>query len=51
MSAFGVPAAAGIPVTQRGVAASVTVVTGRVGDPDGTSVHDWEALARVGGRW
>ena len=48
-SAFGVPAAAGIPVTQRGVAASVTVVTGRLGEPDGTSEHDWEALARVGG--
>ncbi|HEX4434494.1 MAG TPA: uroporphyrinogen-III C-methyltransferase, partial [Acidimicrobiales bacterium] len=48
-SAFGVPAAAGIPVTQRGVAASVTVVTGRVGESDGTSAHDWEALARVGG--
>ena len=48
-SAFGVPAAVGIPVTQRGVAASVTVVTGRVGEPDGTSEHDWEALARVGG--
>ncbi len=48
-SAFGVPASAGIPVTQRGVAASVTVVTGRVGEPDGTSAHDWEALARVGG--
>jgi uroporphyrinogen III methyltransferase/synthase len=48
-SAFGVPAAAGIPVTQRGIAASVTVVTGRVGEPDGTSAHDWEALARVGG--
>jgi len=48
-SAFGVPAAAGIPVTQRGVAASVTVVTGRVGEPDGTGAHDWTALARVGG--
>src|SRR6202020_1710973 len=48
-SAFGVPAAAGIPVTQRGIAASVTVVTGRVGEPDGTSAHDWEALARTGG--
>ena len=42
-SAFGVPAAVGIPVTQRGVAASVTVVTGRVGEPDGTSD------ARLGG--
>ncbi len=48
-SAFGVPAAVGIPVTQRGLAASVTVVTGRVGEPDGTSGPDWEALARVGG--
>jgi len=48
-SAFGVPAAVGIPVTQRGVAASVTVVTGRLGVEDGTSEHDWEALARVGG--
>ncbi len=48
-SAFGVPAAVGIPVTQRGVAASVTVVAGRVGNTDGTSEHDWEALARVGG--
>ena len=37
-SAFGVPAAVGIPVTQRGVAASVTVVTGRVGAEDGTVV-------------
>jgi uroporphyrinogen III methyltransferase/synthase len=48
-SAFGVPAAVGIPVTQRGVAASVTVVTGRVGVEDGTSQHNWDALARVGG--
>jgi uroporphyrinogen III methyltransferase / synthase len=48
-SAFGVPAAVGIPVTQRGLAASVTVVTGRVGEPGGTSGPDWEALARVGG--
>lgn len=48
-SAFGVPAAAGIPVTQRGLAASVTVVTGRVGEPDGTDDHDWAALSRAGG--
>jgi len=31
-SAFGVPGAVGIPVTQRGLASSVTVVTGRVGE-------------------
>ncbi|MEX2625372.1 MAG: uroporphyrinogen-III C-methyltransferase [Ilumatobacteraceae bacterium] len=40
-------AAAGIPVTHRGVAAAVTTVTGhrRQGEPD----VDWRALARVGG--
>jgi uroporphyrinogen III methyltransferase/synthase len=46
-SAFGVPAAVGIPVTQRGLAASVTVVTGSVGDPEGSP--DWDALACAGG--
>ena len=44
-SAFGVPAVAGIPVTQRGLASSVTVVTGRVGDPGGLGA------ARTGTRW
>jgi uroporphyrin-III C-methyltransferase len=46
-SAFAAPAAAGIPVTHRGVAAAVTVVTGhrRAGEPD----VDWHALAKVGG--
>ena len=49
-SAFGVPAVAGIPVTQRGLASSVTVVTGRVGDALGSpGAVDWEALARAGG--
>jgi uroporphyrinogen III methyltransferase / synthase len=47
-SAFGVPASVGIPVTQRGLASSVTVVTGRVGD-HGTGAPDWAALARAGG--
>ena len=47
-SAFGVPAAAGIPVTQRGLASSVTVVTGRVGEPGADGGPDWEALARAG---
>jgi uroporphyrinogen III methyltransferase/synthase len=48
-SAFAAPAAAGIPVTHRGMATSVSVVTARVGDasPDGSI--DWGALARVGG--
>jgi uroporphyrinogen III methyltransferase/synthase len=48
-SAFGVPAAAGIPVTQRGLASSVTVVTGRVGDAGGLGGPDWEALAHAEG--
>ena len=47
-SAVAAPALAGVPVTHRGVAAAVTVVTGhrRPGDEQST---DWEALARVGG--
>jgi uroporphyrinogen III methyltransferase/synthase len=50
-SAFAAPAVAGIPVTHRGVASSVTVVTGRVGGaPDSEAgAPDWEALARAGG--
>ena len=48
-SAFGVPAAAGIPVTQRGLASSVTVVTGRIGEPGHDAGPDWEGLARAGG--
>jgi len=48
-SAFAVPALAGIPVTHRGRATAVTVVTGHGGtDPDGSGV-DWGALARAGG--
>jgi uroporphyrinogen III methyltransferase/synthase len=46
-SAFGVPAVAGIPVTHRGLSSSVTVVTGRVDDPD--SGVNWDALAKVEG--
>ena len=46
-SAFAAPAAAGVPVTHRGVSAAVTVVTGhrRRGEPD----VDWRSLAGVGG--
>ena len=46
-SAVAAPAAAGIPITHRGVAAAFTVVTGhrRAGEPD----VDWRSLARVGG--
>ena len=46
-SSVAAPAAAGVPVTHRGVAASFTVDTGhrRVGEPD----VDWRSLAAVGG--
>ena len=46
-SAVAAPAAGGVPVTHRGVAASFTVVTGHrpAGEPD----IDWRALAGVGG--
>jgi uroporphyrinogen III methyltransferase / synthase len=43
-SAFGVPAAVGIPVTHRGLSSSVTVVTG-----SGTGSVNWEILAKVEG--
>ena len=48
-SAVSVPAAAGIPVTQRGVTHSFTVVSGHLAPEDPRSLVDWEALARVGG--
>jgi len=48
-SAFGVPAVVGIPATQRGLASSVTVVTGHAGAVGADGGPDWEALARVGG--
>lgn len=46
-SSIAAPAAAGIPVTHRGVSAAFTVVTGhrRPGEPD----VDWRSLAKVGG--
>ena len=46
-SSIAAPAAAGIPVTHRGVSAAFTVVTGhrRDGEPD----VDWRSLAAVGG--
>lgn len=43
-SAFGVPAAAGIPVTYRGVSAGVTVVSGRCRKG---ALVDWSRYARV----
>jgi uroporphyrinogen III methyltransferase/synthase len=43
------PAYAGIPVTHRGVAASVTFVTGHEDPTKRDSGTDWAALARAGG--
>ena len=48
-SALAAPLAAGIPVTHRGVAASVTVITGNRAGSDPVSQTNWEALAQVGG--
>jgi uroporphyrinogen III methyltransferase/synthase len=48
-SAIAAPAAAGIPVTQRGLSTSVTVVTGQVGDETQPGGVDWESLARANG--
>jgi uroporphyrinogen III methyltransferase/synthase len=43
------PAYAGIPVTHRGVATSVTFVTGHEDPTKDESGTDWSALARTGG--
>lgn len=50
-SAIAVPAAAGIPVTHRGLAASVTVVTGTAAEEDGHArlKLDFDTLARLEG--
>jgi uroporphyrinogen III methyltransferase / synthase len=48
-SAVAAPAYAGIPVTHRGVASHVTIVTGHEDPAKGRSDVDWETLARSGG--
>jgi len=48
-SATAVPAAAGIPVTHRGVAHEFTVVSGHVAPDDPRSLADWAALGRLRG--
>ena len=48
-SALAVPAYAGVPVTQRGLATSFTVVTGHEGQTAGSPPVDWEAIGRLGG--
>jgi uroporphyrin-III C-methyltransferase len=47
-SSISAPAAAGIPVTHRGVSVGFTVVTGHR-EKGGSSTINWEALAKVGG--
>jgi uroporphyrin-III C-methyltransferase len=44
-SSLGAPALAGIPVTERGVSAQVTIVSGHRVDTD----NDWSTLARLDG--
>src|SRR5206468_8083641 len=48
-SAYAVPAYAGIPVTQRGMAAQVTVVTGHEDPTKLASDLDWASLAATPG--
>jgi uroporphyrinogen III methyltransferase/synthase len=48
-SAVAVPAYAGIPVTHRGKASSVTFVTGHEDPTKGGSAINWKALAASGG--
>ena len=48
-SAVAAPAAAGIPVTHRGVAHELIVVSGHVAPDDPLSLVDWAAVARLRG--
>jgi uroporphyrin-III C-methyltransferase / precorrin-2 dehydrogenase / sirohydrochlorin ferrochelatase len=48
-SAFAVPAMADVPVTHRGVAHEVVVVSGHVAPEDPRSLVDWPALGRLRG--
>ena len=48
-SAIAAPAAAGIPVTHRGIAHECVVVSGHVPPGDPASLVDWDAIARLQG--
>ena len=48
-SGIAAAAYAGIPVTHRGIATSVTFVTGHEDPAKSTTQTDWSALAKVGG--
>lgn len=48
-SAFAVPAAADVPVTHRGVAHEVVVISGHVAPDDPRSLVDWPSVGRLRG--
>ncbi|MEV0127952.1 uroporphyrinogen-III C-methyltransferase [Dactylosporangium sp. NPDC050688] len=48
-SSIGVPSAAGIPITHRGLAHEFTVVSGHLSPSHPESLVDWAALARLRG--
>ena len=48
-SSISVPAAAGIPVTHRGVTHEFSVISGHVAPGDPRSLVDWDAAARMRG--
>ena len=48
-SAFAVPAVADVPVSHRGVAHEIVVVSGHVAPGDPRSLVDWSAIARLRG--
>jgi uroporphyrin-III C-methyltransferase/precorrin-2 dehydrogenase/sirohydrochlorin ferrochelatase len=48
-SAFAVPAVADVPVSHRGVAHEIVVVSGHVAPGHPQSLTDWDALARLRG--
>ena len=48
-SAIGAPAYAGIPLTHRGVASSLTIVTGSESPDKEGALVDWDRLAKVRG--
>lgn len=48
-SSISVPAAAGVPVTHRGLTHEFTVISGHVGPEDERSLTNWEAAAQMSG--
>ncbi|MFD7828404.1 uroporphyrinogen-III C-methyltransferase [Kitasatospora sp. NPDC059803] len=48
-SSISVPAAAGVPVTHRGMTHEFTVISGHVGPEDERSLTNWEAAAKMRG--